>query len=67
MPDPVNLNKVRKARAKAEKRAQADGNSVAFGRTKAEKQLEKARAEKARATLEAHRRDTPREPSGKPQ
>ncbi|GHD99647.1 amidase [Defluviimonas sp. 20V17] len=58
MAEPVNLNKARKARARAEKRAQADGNAVKFGRTKAEKKIDKARAEKARATLDAHKRAT---------
>ena len=33
----VNLNHARKSRARSEKRAKADGNAVAFGRTKAEK------------------------------
>ena len=57
MANPINLNKARKARARAEKKASADENAIRFGRTKAEKNLEKARAEKARSELEAHRRD----------
>ncbi len=57
MAEPVNLNRERKARERAKKRAQADENAVKFGRTKAEKALEQARADKARAALEAHKRD----------
>ena len=53
----VNLNKARKARARAAKKARADENAVRFGRTKAEKDLEKAKSDKARSDLEAHRRD----------
>lgn len=34
---PVNLNKVRKARARAADKARADENAVTFGRSKAEK------------------------------
>lgn len=47
-----NLNKFRKTRARRDKRAKADANAVKFGRTKAQKDLEKTRAEKARRGLE---------------
>ena len=57
MAEPINLNRARKARQRLKKRAQADGNAVKFGLTKAEKSIEKARAEKARADLDAHKRD----------
>ena len=57
MAEPVNLNKARKARAKAEARARADENAVKFGRTKAEKDLEKARVKKARADLDGKKRE----------
>lgn len=57
MADPVNLNKARKARAKAEARARADENAARFGRTKAEKDLEKARAKKARTDLDGKKRE----------
>jgi hypothetical protein len=53
----VNLNKARKARAKHEKRAQADANAVKFGRTKAERDAEKARAGKAARDLDGHKRE----------
>ena len=57
MSEIVNLNKARKARARADKKARADANAVKFGRTKAEKSLDKAKADKARSDLDAHRRD----------
>ena len=54
---PVNLNRVRKDKARAEKKARADENAVKFGRTRAEKDREAARAEKARREFDGHRRD----------
>ncbi|MBC7951718.1 MAG: DUF4169 family protein [Rhodospirillaceae bacterium] len=39
MGDVVNLNRWRKSKAKEEKARQAETNRVAFGRTKAEKQV----------------------------
>lgn len=48
----TNLNQFRKTRARKDKRASADENAVKFGRTKAQKDLEKARAEKARRDLD---------------
>lgn len=59
MTDPkvVNLNKARKARAKTEARAQADANAVRFGRTRSQRDAEKAATDKAARALDAHRRD----------
>ncbi|WP_118135061.1 DUF4169 family protein [Oceanicella sp. SM1341] len=57
MTTPINLNRFRKQKARAEKKAKADENAVAFGRTRARKDIEKARAEKAARLLEAHRRE----------
>ncbi|WP_210526744.1 DUF4169 family protein [Rubellimicrobium arenae] len=48
----VNLNKARKARDRATEKAQADANAVKHGRTKAERLLEAARAEKAKRALD---------------
>jgi Domain of unknown function (DUF4169) len=48
MSAPVNLNKVRKARARAAKKARADANAVAFGLTKATK--DRAKSENSRTT-----------------
>ncbi len=53
----VNLATIRKQKARAEKRARGDANAARFGRSKAEKQLEKARADKARRALDQHRRE----------
>ncbi|WP_415403021.1 DUF4169 family protein [Tateyamaria sp. SN3-11] len=50
MSTPINLNKVRKARARADSKARADANAVAFGRSKAEK--DKTRQESSRAARE---------------
>ncbi len=48
---PINLNKARKAKTRAQEKAQADANAVRFGRTKAEKVLDAAKAEQASARL----------------
>ena len=53
----TNLNKFRKSKARADKRAKADENAVAFGRTKAQKAVEKAEKDRAKAALDAHKRD----------
>lgn len=57
MADLFNLRQVRKARARAEKRAAGDENAARSGRTKAEKQRDKAETERLIATVEGHRRD----------
>ena len=49
---PINLNKVRKIRDRAADKAQADANAVKFGRSKAERLLDAARADKARNALD---------------
>ena len=59
MSTPINLNKYRKEKARAAKRAQADENSVKFGRTKTQKQLEEAQKAKAKALLDGHKTDQP--------
>lgn len=53
----VSLSQARKRMSRAKKRAQADENAVKFGRTKPEKELERARAEKAARDLDRHGRD----------
>jgi hypothetical protein len=55
--EPINLNKARKARAQADARRQAAENRVRFGRSKAEKQLSKLEAERARRALEETKRE----------
>ena len=57
MTDPENLNRFRKARAKADDKARAAENRVAFGRTRAEKALAEARREKAARELDAKKRE----------
>ncbi|MEQ8895525.1 MAG: DUF4169 family protein [Roseovarius sp.] len=54
---PVNLNRVRKDKARAEKRARADENAVKFGRTKAEKTRDTSAADKAGRHIDDHKRD----------
>ena len=55
MSTPINLNKARKARTKAGKARRATENRAKFGRTKAEKSLEKARADKLSRLSDGHR------------
>ena len=57
MPEPVNLNRFKKQKARAEKQARADQNAVKFGRSKAEKDREKSQAEKAKHHIDGHKRD----------
>ncbi len=54
---PVNLNQVRKEKARAEKKARADANSAKFGRSKAEKARDSAEAEATQRRLDGHRRE----------
>lgn len=58
MSKPVNLNRVRKEKARADKRAKADQNAVKFGRSKAEKARDKAEQDNAITRLDAHKRET---------
>ena len=57
MGKPVNLNRFRKDKARAEAKARADENAVKFGRTKAQKDREALEAERARRTLDGVKRD----------
>ncbi|OED47878.1 DUF4169 domain-containing protein [Rhodobacteraceae bacterium (ex Bugula neritina AB1)] len=57
MAKPVNLNRYRKEKARAEKKARADENAVTFGRTKAEKDLDKAHNAQDVRRLDDHKRD----------
>ncbi|MFP7675168.1 DUF4169 family protein [Marivita sp. S0852] len=52
----TNLNQFRKAKARRDKRAKADENAVKFGRTKAQKDVEAARAAKAKRDLDGKSR-----------
>ncbi len=57
MAEPVNLNRFKKDKARAEKKARAHQNVVKFGRSKAEKQLDRAQSHKAQSDLDGHKRD----------
>ena len=57
MSQPINLNKARKAKLRAGKRAQADENAVKFGRTKAQRRVEEADKARSLQHLDHHRRD----------
>ncbi|MAN15235.1 MAG: DUF4169 domain-containing protein [Dinoroseobacter sp.] len=59
MAAPVNLNRARKEKARAEKKARADENAARFGRTKAERMLDEARARKAARELDGAKREEP--------
>ncbi|WP_226621401.1 DUF4169 family protein [Alloyangia pacifica] len=66
MSNVINLNRVRKDRARAEKRAQADENAARHGRSKAEKQREAAEAKKSERDLEGHKLDAAADPTAEP-
>ena len=57
MAKPVNLNRYRKQKARAEDKARADRNAAKFGRSKAEKDLDKARKDQDARRLDGHKRD----------
>lgn len=59
MTPPINLNKFRKAKEKAEKEQRAKENRTRFGRTKAEKKLDAARTEKLKRETDSHLREPP--------
>ena len=55
MAEIVNLNRARKARARAEKARQAEANRVAHGTPKAIRKLSDAQKDKAEQRLSGHR------------
>lgn len=57
MAELVNLRQAKKQAARKAARAKGDENAAKFGRTRAERELQEARAEKAARDLEGHRRD----------
>jgi hypothetical protein len=57
MTKPVNLNTVRKAKARAAEAAKAAENRARFGRTKAEKLREKAEAERLAKAVDQSQRE----------
>jgi hypothetical protein len=53
----INLNKARKAKARAAGKARASENRVRFGQTKGEKAVTKLDAERARRELQGKKRE----------
>lgn len=62
MAKPVNLNRFRKEKTRADKKARADENAIAYGRTNTQKKQDRAEAEKQVAHLDQHRRKRDEEP-----
>lgn len=57
MAELINLNKARKAKARAADRTQAAENRVRFGRSKGEKAVARLDSERARRDLEGKKRE----------
>ena len=57
MAEIVNLRQAKKQAARKAARAKGDENAAKFGRTKAEREVQEARAEKAARDLDGHRRE----------
>lgn len=53
----VNLRAAKKAKTRAEARAKGDENAAKFGRSKAEKTLERAQAERTARNLDGAKRE----------
>jgi len=58
MAEVVNLRSAKKQAARKTARAAADANAAKHGRSKAERAIEKARADKVARDLDGHRRET---------
>ena len=57
MAEIINLRSWKKKTSRAAEKSEADGNAARFGRSKALKKLEQARASKDRSDLDGHRRE----------
>ena len=57
MSQPVNLNKFRKTKARADNTTRAEANAVKFGRTKAEKQAQVSQDKAEAHRLDQHKRE----------
>jgi len=57
MAEILNLNQARKTKAKTEAKAKAAENRARFGRTKADKALDAARAERLQRDLDGAKRE----------
>lgn len=58
MAEPINLNKARKAKARAEAKTTAARNRAAFGVAKADRSLTERLKDKAARELDAKKRET---------
>ncbi len=58
MAEPIKFRQAKKRQERAKKRAQGEENAVKFGETKAQRQARERDAARARAQLDAHRRET---------
>lgn len=58
---PINLNKARKARARAARKQEADRNAVIHGMPKADRTRLEQEAARWKARVDGARRDTPEE------
>ena len=59
MAEIVNLNRARKAKARAEKDRRAEANRIAHGTPKALKKLERAKLEQSAERLSGHKLENP--------
>ena len=59
MVEPINLNKVRKAKLKQGQKAQAEENRVRFGVSTKTRRLHKDQRDKALTQLDQHRVESP--------
>ncbi len=57
MSKPVNLNRYRKQKARAAKKARADENAIVFGLSKAEKTLREAQHDKTERYLDGKKQE----------
>ena len=57
MTEPINLNKARKAKARANKQQRATENRIKYGRTKAQKVADKLSQEQTVRRLDLSKRD----------
>ena len=57
MAEIVNLRQAKKQAARKAARAKGDENAAKLGRTKTEREVQEARAEKAARDLDGHRRE----------
>ncbi len=57
MAQPVNLNRFRKQKVRAAKKARANENAIKFGRTTTEKHMDETEATKAVHHIDGHKRD----------